>query len=102
LADGGLGLGLWSRPEQDPLHYLPRIRLPVLMLNGEYDAIFPRAESQEPMFKLLGTPAEHKKHLLFRESHGAIQPERIQEAVNWFDRYLGLVKGSGSPAVAPD
>jgi hypothetical protein len=71
------------------------------MLNGEYDHIFPRAEVQEPMFQLLGTPAEHKKHLLFKESHGAIQPERIQEAVNWFDRYLGPVKRSGSPADAP-
>jgi formylglycine-generating enzyme required for sulfatase activity/dienelactone hydrolase len=96
LADGGLPSNRFSTPERDSVHYLPRIKTPVLMLNGEYDHIFPRAESQDPMFRFLGTPAEHKKHLLFKESHGAIQPERIQEAVNWFDTYLGPVKPSGN------
>jgi dienelactone hydrolase len=103
LDNGGLHLVRWQRPELDPLHYLPRIKIPVLMLNGEYDAIFPRVESQEPMFQLLGTPAEDKKHHLSKDSHGAILlHERVQETLNWFDRYLGPVKRSGGPPVEPD
>jgi dienelactone hydrolase len=86
LADGGINLVHWRRPELDPVHYFPRIRIPVLMLNGEYDANFPLVESQRPMFQLLGTPAEHKKHRLFKDSHNAILlHERVQETVNWFD-----------------
>jgi pimeloyl-ACP methyl ester carboxylesterase len=92
LADGGLPIAQFARPELDPLHYLPRIKIPVLMLNGEHDDGFPPEESQKPMFQLLGTPAEHKIHLLFKGSHVAIPlPERMQETVNWFDRYLGPV-----------
>jgi serine/threonine protein kinase len=102
LMDGGLWLGpLWDgragfrqfqRPEADALHYLPRIKVPVLMLNGEYDALFPRVESQEPMFQRLGAPNAHKKHLLTKDSHIAIiEQQRIQETVNWFDTYLGPV-----------
>jgi dipeptidyl aminopeptidase/acylaminoacyl peptidase len=88
-----------QRPEADAIHYLPRIKVPVLMLNGEYDATFPRIESQKPMFQLLGTPAEHKKHRLTKDSHVAIiEHERIQETVNWFDRYLGPVTPRSSPA----
>jgi dienelactone hydrolase len=114
LEDGGLytggvydeGRALMSQyqgPEQDPVHYLPRIRMPVLMLNGEYDSVFPRVENQDPMFQLLGTPAEHKLHRLFKTSHGGASPDpgRVQEAVNWFDRYLGPVKLlNGSPGAA--
>ena len=101
LADGGLWLGQSPRPELDLLHYLPRIKIPVLMLNGEHDDTFPPVESQEPMFQLLGTPAEHKRHLLFKGSHVAIPlPERMQETVNWFDRYLGAVNQKGGPAGA--
>jgi hypothetical protein len=99
LADGGLSIVRWQRQERDPLHYLPRIRIPVLMLNGEYDAIFPRVESQEPMFQLLGTPAEHKKHRLSKDSHTAIiQHARVQETLDWFDRYLGPVNVKERPA----
>jgi hypothetical protein len=102
LDNGGLYLRTWQMPEQEQFHYLPRIKVPVLMLNGEYDSQFPRVESQEPMFQLLGTPAEHKKHRLFKDSHIAIiQHERVKETVNWFERYLGRVKLlNGSPGVA--
>ena len=35
------------------------------MLNGRFDFFYPTATSQEPMFKLLGTPAEHKRRVVY-------------------------------------
>ena len=47
-----------SRPEEDPVNFLPRIRIPVLMLSGKYDSGFPLELSQKPFFRLLGSPAD--------------------------------------------
>jgi pimeloyl-ACP methyl ester carboxylesterase len=104
LADGGMQPYSFERPERDPVHYLPRITIPVLMLNGRYDSVFPPREAQEPMFRLLGTDPAHKRYPpLSDSSHvAAPSPERIQETVSWFNRYLGPVKRKGGPAVAPD
>ena len=55
-----------SLPEADPVNFAPRVKVPVLMLNGRFDFFYPTATSQEPMFKLLGTPAEHKRRVLYR------------------------------------
>jgi hypothetical protein len=45
-----------------------------------------------PLFKLLGTPAEHKRHVVF-EGAGHVPPriEVIRETLGWLDRYLGPV-----------
>jgi serine/threonine protein kinase/pimeloyl-ACP methyl ester carboxylesterase len=104
LADGGLNSNpSFERPERDLVHYLPRITIPVLMLNGRYDSGFTPKGSQEPMFRLLGTDSAHKRHSLSDSSHiAAPSPERIQETVSWFDLYLGPVRPKGSPAVTPD
>jgi len=45
-----------SLPEVDAVHFLPRNKIPVLMLNGKYDHYCPYETSQLPMFQLLGTP----------------------------------------------
>lgn len=37
-----------GRPEVEPINYLPRIRSPVLMLNGKYDCFFPSETAQKP------------------------------------------------------
>ena len=44
------------RPEEDPVNFLPRIHIPVLMLSGKYDSVFPLESSQKPFFRLLGSP----------------------------------------------
>jgi predicted esterase len=103
LVDGGLHPGPFARPEHDPVHFLPRITIPVLMLNGKYDTFFPPKESQEPMFRLLGTDPARKRYRLSDSSHVSTPTaERIQETLSWFDRYLGPVRPKGSPAVASD
>jgi len=77
-------------PEADPFNFLPRVRVPVLMINGEYDIVFPLETAQLPMFELLGTPEDQKSHFVFPSSHIVPQDDVIREALQWFDRYLGV------------
>jgi hypothetical protein len=92
LVDGGLEPHSFERRERDPVHYLPRITIPVLMLNGRYDAGNPTKEAQEPMFRLLGTDPARKRYTLTDSSHvAAPTAERVQETVSWFDQHLGPV-----------
>jgi len=86
----GLGAKRVS-PEVDVINFVPRVRVPVLMLNGRYDALWPIETSQIPMFELLGSPAEHKRHVVFEGGHFVPRHQLIQETVDWLDRYLGPV-----------
>jgi cephalosporin-C deacetylase-like acetyl esterase len=90
----GGGLESWKPlPEIDPLNFAPRVTMPVLMLNGRYDFMMPPETSQRPLFRLLGTPARDKRHVLF-ESGQADYPmhDLMKEILDWLDRYLGPVR----------
>jgi dienelactone hydrolase len=80
-----------SLPEVDPIHYLPRIKIPVLMLNGKYDFFFPYETSQLPFYELLGTPKEHKKLFLYDQGHNVPESQLSKQTLIWLDRYLGPV-----------
>ena len=80
------------RPEADPINYVTRIRTPTLMLNGRYDTSFGLEEGIKPMFDLLGTPAEHKRLILYDTDHIPPRNEYIKETLAWLDKYLGPVK----------
>jgi pimeloyl-ACP methyl ester carboxylesterase len=82
------GIGFSAvQPEVDPVNYLPHVTIPTLMINGRYDFYFPVATSQIPMFRLLGTPADQKKHVIEEGSHFVPRVRLIQEALAWLDRY---------------
>jgi cephalosporin-C deacetylase-like acetyl esterase len=89
--------GLWDiyrfMPEIDPLNFVTRVRTPVLMLNGQYDVVFPLETAQLPMFELLGTPPEDKKHFVTPAAHIVPKDVLIRETLDWFDRYLGRPGG---------
>ncbi|HUL82197.1 MAG TPA: SUMF1/EgtB/PvdO family nonheme iron enzyme, partial [Gammaproteobacteria bacterium] len=73
----------------DPMNYAPRITMPVLMVNGRYDYIFP-LPAQELLFDLLGTPAADKRRVVLDYGHGS--PPRadvLRETLDWLDKYLG-------------
>jgi len=91
LCPGGLGGGPY-RPEADPVNYVSRVRTPTLMLNGRYDTNLGLEEGIKPMFNLLGTPAEHKRLMLFETDHIPPRNEYIKETLAWLDKYLGPVK----------
>ncbi len=88
---GGLDLHK-SQPEVDPINFVTRIKVPVLMINGEYDQFFPVETSQKPMFRLLGTPMEHKKQYVFEASHAVPYYLVTKQSLEWLDRYFGPVK----------
>jgi serine/threonine protein kinase/dienelactone hydrolase len=88
------GFWVWDPPrlpEVDIFHYLPRLKLPVLMLNGKYDYMFPYEYSQKPFYDLLGTPDKDKKHFLDNTSHNVGRDSLIREILTWLDKYLGPV-----------
>ena len=79
-------------PEFDAVNYLPRVKIPVLMLNGRYDAFFPIESSQLPFLRRLGTPEADRKHVVYEDGHTPPNKEGIREGLAWLDRYLGPVK----------
>jgi serine/threonine protein kinase/dienelactone hydrolase len=79
-------------PEADPVNFAPRVRIPVLMLNGRFDFFFPTETSQEPMFRSLGTAAEHKRRVVYDASHTIPRNELIKEFVGWMDKYWGAAR----------
>ncbi len=85
---GGLNLQP-SLPEADTVNFAPRVTVPVLMLNGRFDNYSPTVSSQEPLFRLLGTPAEHKRYRLYDAAHDIPRTEMIKEVVSWMDKYWG-------------
>ncbi len=96
LLNGGLALaprGTFHLPEVDPFNFASHVTLPVLMLNGEHDLIFPVNESQKILFRLLGTPEKDKRHVIIGRGHARQVPsnEEIRETLDWLDRYLGPV-----------
>jgi dienelactone hydrolase len=80
-----------GQPEVEPVNFLPRITVPVLMLNGRYDHFFPVETSQVPMFRLLGTPAADKRHVIYDGGHFVPRMLLISEVLDWLDHYLGPV-----------
>jgi pimeloyl-ACP methyl ester carboxylesterase len=90
-----LGVGLQmepARPEAEPVNFLPRITVPVLMLNGKHDHFYPSESSQKPFYQLLGTPAAHKRYVLNEGGHLVPRTMYVTEVLNWLDKYLGPVR----------
>jgi DNA-binding winged helix-turn-helix (wHTH) protein/dienelactone hydrolase len=79
-------------PEVDSLNFAQRVKIPVLMLNGRDDFMFPLESSQLPLYRLLGTPEKDKKHLLYDGGHSISgQLDVAKDMLDWLDRYLGPV-----------
>lgn len=92
LGSGGLYHIADAPPEALPINYVPRITVPLLMLNGRYDYIFPVQTSQDALFDSLGTPPEDKHRVIFDAGHAPLpQGSRIREAMAWLDKYLGPI-----------
>ena len=87
------GFETWIMPpEADPVHFAPRVRQPVLMVNGEDDFDLPYRTAQLPLFKALGTPEADKKLTVLKGGHMPPEPHLVfKEILDWLDKYLGPV-----------
>ena len=94
LLDGGFFLDQ-PPPGGDEADFAARIKMPVLMVNGRYDFTFPLDRAQDPLFTMLGTPAQDKSHVVLDTPHDVTEqrPQLIKAVLDWLDRYLGRVKG---------
>ena len=79
-------------PEVDEINFAPRVKTPVLMLNGRQDFTFPIESSQKPMFKWLGTPEADKRHGIYDGGHVFPFARIIKDTLDWLDKYLGVPK----------
>jgi eukaryotic-like serine/threonine-protein kinase len=78
--------------ENNPINFLPRIEVPVLVVGGSEDLFYPLATSIEPLFERLGTAPGHKHLHVYEGGHVPPQPQALVGVmVDWFDRYLGPV-----------
>jgi eukaryotic-like serine/threonine-protein kinase len=93
LFEGGLYLRPAPPPEVDNFNFLPRVRVPVLMLNGRYDYTFPVESAQKPFLRWLGTPEKDKRHVVYDAAHDVMvnRTEVVKEVLSWLDQYLGPV-----------
>ena len=86
------GINHELHPDIDVTHFLPRARIPTLHFSGRYDTDFRFATSSKPFFDRLGTPAEHKRHVVEPTGH-FVSPTVVKgETLNWLDNYLGPVE----------
>jgi dienelactone hydrolase len=91
LLDGGYFQHKHPLPGMDQADFAPRLKKPVLMVNGRYDATFPYESAQLPMFRMLGTPSADKRHVVFDTPHDVRlrRDDLVREVLGWFDKYLG-------------
>ena len=76
------GFETWTiPPESDPVSFTPRVRQPVIMVNGREDFDLPYESAQVPMFKMLGTPAADKAHVVLEGGHLPPKPQDVCTSV---------------------
>ena len=74
-------------PLADGLNHIPRIKTPILMLNGEQDYLVPKI-SAETFYNFLGTPKEDKKIVFYDSGHWPLpRNQMIKETLSWVDKY---------------
>ncbi|MEO6081152.1 MAG: SUMF1/EgtB/PvdO family nonheme iron enzyme [Steroidobacteraceae bacterium] len=84
------GLIALPTPFVNVANYAPRIKIPVLMVNGRFDESLRVETEQLPLFRLLGSPAADKRHVMLTAGHGSLpRAEVLRETLGWYDKYLG-------------
>ena len=86
------GLRFTVMPEMQTANFMPRVKVPVLLINGTNDFEVPPHHRQR-FLELLGTPPEHKKLVELEGGHVPIDTRQFfRETLTWYDTYLGAVK----------
>jgi pimeloyl-ACP methyl ester carboxylesterase len=71
----------------DGKNHFPRMKLPILMLNGRQDYLVPESAPQS-MFSFIGTPEKDKRLVFYDSGHWPLpRNQMIKETLSWLDRY---------------
>jgi dienelactone hydrolase len=85
------GLRFNFPPEIHPANFAPRVKVPVLVINGRDDFQNPIA-SQRRFVELLGTPPDQKELVMLDGGHVPNDTRgTITRVLDWYDRHLGPV-----------
>jgi formylglycine-generating enzyme required for sulfatase activity len=91
LMSAGLG-GVPGFPDADALNYAGHITMPLLLLSGRHDFVYPLETVAKPLFDRVGTAPDRKRHVVFDAGHMMFpRGPMTQEIVAWLNRYLGPV-----------
>ena len=77
-------------PVNDSINHYPRIKAPTLMMNGRFDSIVsPDKDLLDLRYRLLGTPEEHKRQILYDAGHFPY-PQHLfkKDLSDWLEKYL--------------
>ena len=77
-------------PESDPFQFLPRVQMPILMINGKNDFLY-TPDQQESMFRLLGAP-DKNRYAVYPTGHTPVLNDVRREVLNWLDARFGPVE----------
>jgi dienelactone hydrolase len=90
FASAGLRYGY--PPEVQPANFAPRVKVPVLIINGRNDFQNP-PEAPARLLELIGTAPERKKLVMLEGGHVPNDALGvIRNVLDWYDTYLGPVK----------
>lgn len=86
------GVNRKSVPDRvNPNTYWPRVRTPILVLNGRFDIHIPYSPDGNPMLNVIGTAEGDKRSVYYDSSHWPLPQHRVKnDTLEWFDRYLGI------------
>jgi eukaryotic-like serine/threonine-protein kinase len=79
-------------PEVQPANFAPRVRVPVLFVNGREDFMTP-LEAQQRFVELIGTPPAQKKYVVLEGGHVPSNMQGLmRETLAWLDEHFGPVR----------
>jgi pimeloyl-ACP methyl ester carboxylesterase len=92
LVSGGLELREPLHPLTDTINFLERITLPVLLVAGDHDGVYPYETSQKPLLEMLGSGPGRVKRVGLNAGHSGLPAsELMRHVVDWLDEQLGPV-----------
>jgi class 3 adenylate cyclase/pimeloyl-ACP methyl ester carboxylesterase len=75
-------------PEVNVINALPRVKVPTLLMSGEFDGVVPLPNARR-FFNLIGAPAGDKKHVVGSGGHFVPREVQIRETLDWLDSHYG-------------
>jgi hypothetical protein len=90
LEDGGFPRGWTGQDIFDIAEFAGHVEVPVLMVNGKYDSVFPYQTYQLPLYEELKKRNEDTHHQVYEGPHGIrryFSADIERYVIGWLDRH---------------